>query len=166
MCIQLAGLHYYSLPWIGLLVDGHRAHSPDWIKRPVSHIVHGLVDAILKCLPIASAALSKVDSFSGNRISNLITRIRRIPIPLRTATEGLLELLSRLQPSTQYKLLNSEWIPYPWLPGSIDDIPAFMNRTVESPTIGVFFSVLCIATFDDLCLSLFNIELLLYSVNL
>ena len=109
-----------------------------------------MMDTVVSMSRPVARVLSALDNRLNHLCSHTFENICRLPIPLKTASQWGLELLSHLPADQQTFLLNNPWTYLPWIPYAMDDVVGYISKTVESPTIGLFGSVLCIAFFDDL----------------
>jgi hypothetical protein len=114
-------------------------------------MIHSSIDTLAPLATPLSNSFKTFDSLTFNTVSSAWHALKRVPIPLRAGVDLLTPFIVYLPRKWTEYILNFPYFPYPWKPHSIEDLLGFMDETVENPTVGVVFSVMCMALFDDLC---------------
>ncbi|KAJ3195009.1 hypothetical protein HK101_001337 [Irineochytrium annulatum] len=163
--VHLAGLYHFTIPYVNDVIDIYRATCPRFVQSIITATAGFAIRSAIRVLaPAASSVmnfLSPPDEQSVLRtgiepeslqlmatkpssivlkVQKIVTDIRRQPIPLRTAVD-LVMYIRRFIPKPIHVTLMNCMYPSPWLPYSLDDPMALVDRSAESPTIGIYLAL-------------------------
>ncbi|KAI9352820.1 Alpha/Beta hydrolase protein [Obelidium mucronatum] len=163
--VHLAGLYQLTtLPILRDVLDLYRSNCPDRVQTLISTTATFALRSFVRIFNPAITAISGV--LSPDPLSNvpsigrfhpaaqtslptqgaaasaryLATYIRRQRIPVRPVVDSLL-FVRHFMPTVVSKAILNMLYPSPWLPYSVEDPVSFVDRALESPTVGICVSV-------------------------
>ncbi|KAJ3026446.1 UNVERIFIED_CONTAM: hypothetical protein HDU68_005652 [Siphonaria sp. JEL0065] len=163
--VHLAGLYQLTaIPILGDLLDLYRSTCPPLMQNAISatagfalrsfvHVFNPAISAISGVL--SPEASPNTPAIGGTHpatqpslpplgpslsVRYIATYVRRQRLPVRPVVDGLLYVRQFL-PNMVSKCILNMLYPSPWLPYSVEDPASFVDRALESPTIGICVSV-------------------------